>query len=165
MTRKQRVDRWCIGACIAMTAIVMGASAAAAAPLLATSRLQPINGSDVRARIFLTNEENGRIKALGVATGMDPNTTYLSLVYAAGSEPNGPTPCVGRLNIIGQWFVKSDGSASLSGELAVWPVNVRAISVRSMRVVGVLPDGPRGSIGQAELTLEACGRPRVLVRE
>lgn len=148
------------------SAAVLAAPGVNAAPLHGTAILSPINDSDVRARISFANGENRRVKVIGSAIGMDPDATYVSLIYGAGSQPNGPTPCVGPLKIIGQWNVdRNDGSAVLEGEIDVWPVQIASVSVRRIDVTGVLPDGERGSIGQANLTLEACGAPRVTFRE
>ncbi len=122
----------------------------------ASAVLHPIEGSRIRARIELIDRGNpvDGLVVRGIANGLDPKTTYLSLVYDAGSTPGGPSACLpeagGDLNaeemFLGIWIVDPAGNGTLfvtkTGPSYVALSRIGTISVRE----------------SFDRSLKACGR-------
>lgn len=158
-----RLLKWTVvlSAWLMLGLVVAQAASAQTVPLQGEVVLRPINGSGIRGNLDIVNTRQNRLVVTGSATGLDPAGTYVTLIYGAGSEVDGPTPCVGPIRFSGNWIVDQDGNGTLFALVDAWPVNVKSASIRSVQIVGVAPIGERGSVGTADLTLEACGKPRV----
>src|ERR1044071_9743730 len=64
-------------------------------PSTGAARLHQVDRSRITARIkFLdTGDPSTGLIVSGTATGLDPEDTYISLVYDRGSVPGGPLAC------------------------------------------------------------------------
>lgn len=124
------------------------------------ARLHQIDQSDIQAHIFFV-DNGSTLFVLGVATGLDPLKTYISLVYGEGSVPGGPHACEpsGTLNraqmFVGAWTVSADGTGVLTAKKtgpAYVPVSkAGTVSVRHLISAGPPPVAP----------LQACGEVAV----
>lgn len=87
--------------------------------------LHPANQSGVQGAIgFLDN--GSTLVILGSASGLNPDTVYVSLIYDNGSVPGGPTGCEPTIfdpsdpdfllptMFVGAWTVEGDGTGALS---------------------------------------------------
>lgn len=129
-------------------------------PSTGAARLHQINHSGITARIsFLdTGDPDTGLIVSGVATGLNPNMTYITLVYDSGSVPGGPRACepppdndqTDAQMFVGVWSVASDGTGRLNatktGDSYVPLDDIATTSIR--KVVG---PGPSGAL------LQACG--------
>lgn len=132
------------------------------------ARLHPIDRSGANANIVFVDDGTTLVVS-GTATGLDPDESYLTLIYDNGSVPGGPNACgptifdptdpdflLGTM-VVGAWTVDAEGNGSLSaintnfGADYVPLDKFRSTSVR--RVVGP-PQAP-GAPPQTELV--ACG--------
>lgn len=94
---------------------------------IATGRavLHPINRSGVRGRVEFT-DDGSTLTIHGVARGLDPAGTYISLIYDNGSPPRGPNACEPTIfdpadpgfllptMLVGNWTVDGDGNGTLT---------------------------------------------------
>ncbi|MGI9046824.1 MAG: hypothetical protein ACR2FI_08560 [Burkholderiales bacterium] len=120
------------------TAVIFGASlfgasvTVSAQEATASATLKTINGSGIRGAIFFDDSGDG-LSFSGVARGMDPSKTYVSLVYDEGSKPGGTKACL-----------PSDGSLTFEQMvLGFWTVDQNG--------VGVLPEGTKTGAAYASL--------------
>ncbi len=138
-------------------------------PSTGAANLHSINESGVKATIdFVDNSTT--LVVNGTATGLDPNESYVTLIYDNGSVPGGPGACAPtifdpedsdfllRTMLLGFWNVDPSGNGTLSAINANFGADYvpldkfRATSVR-------LVLGPPPSPGAPPLTkLMACGR-------
>src|SRR5262249_28849 len=127
-----------------------------AAILTGHTQLHPIDQSGIQAEVHLADTGTS-LKALGVASGLNPRHAYISLIYGAGSVPGGPRgwepdwTMKGPQMVLGFWAVEPDGSGTLvvSGKTgpAYAPVtNAGTVSIRD------------ANLGFA---LQACGQVAV----
>lgn len=134
-----------------------------AAGSIGHARLHPIGQSGIQARIFFV-DDGTTLRVLGVAEGLDPTATYISLVYGEGSVPGGPNACeptpilanalTGPQMVVGLWTVSLDGTgvltAAKTGAVSYVPVsNTGTISIRqigvpaNLRACGVVAVNPQ----------------------
>src|SRR5712692_6194889 len=111
------------------------------------ARLHDIDQSGIQANAFFV-DNGSTLWVLGVATGLDPTQTYISLVYGEGSHPGGPGACepstthpiTGPQMFVGSWTVDPDGSGVLSAKktgISYVPVSsAGTISVRHKTATG-----------------------------
>ncbi len=132
------------------------------------ARLHPIARSGVHAQVVFVDDGTTLVVS-GTATGLDPDESYLTLIYDNGSVPGGPSACGASIfdptdpdfilgtMVIGSWAVDAEGRGSLAaintnfGADYVPLDRFRSTSVR--RVVGS-PPAP-GAPPPTELV--ACG--------
>ena len=144
--RKRTLPMLAMG--VALVLLAAG-PALAAATSKTSAALHEEGGSGVTATIkFLDNGESLRI--LGKASGMDPDTTYISLIYDNDSVDTGelacepqilappPTVIIDRM-FVGVWNVQPSGKATLKetnfeldggGRVYVSPDDFKTISIR-----------------------------------
>jgi hypothetical protein len=141
--------------------LVTGALFSASAfdnPSTGASRLHQINRSRITARIvFLdTGDPSTGLIVSGTATGLDPDDTYITLVYDTGSVPGGPRACepppdndqTDAQMFVGTWVVRPDGSGTLNAtKTGASYVPLDDISTTSVREV----------VGAGLPELRACG--------
>lgn len=119
--------------------------------------LHPQNQSGVHGEIaFLDN--GSTLVILGGASGLDPGTVYVSLIYDNGSVPGGPTGCEPTIfdpsdpgfllptMFVGAWTVQATGTGTLnetdvfdevSGQRVYVPLTkFRTISIRDTSING-----------------------------
>lgn len=104
-------------------AMIAAASAGAlSSPSNGSARLHPYDRSGVKARMTFvdTHDEISGVIVSGIATGLDPDKRYVSLIADNGSVPGGPRACEQTDNSIdeeemfaGPWHVNADGTATL----------------------------------------------------
>lgn len=156
------------------TAFIFGASlfsasaAFAAEESTASSRVNAINGSGIRGGIFFHDSGNAEegMSFSGVARGMDPKKTYVSLVYDEGSTAKGKGACLpsddslsfGKM-VLGVWKVYKNGVGVLQGRTTG---EVYA-SLDLIGTTSVRQDMQPGTALPAEadpnrFVLQACGR-------
>ena len=95
---------------------------------------------------------------LSRGTGLDPEATYVSLVYDSGAVPSGPLACEpgnfqldGTQMFVGFWKVEADGTGTLFGvKTGDSYAALDSVGAMSIRVVQGPP--PAGFV------LQACGR-------
>jgi hypothetical protein len=131
-------------------------------PTTGSADLNPIDESGIRARIaFLdSGSPQNQLVVAGVATGLDPTQTYVTLVYDREAAFEGPLACVPSRTpspltsdqmIVGFWTVAPDGTGSLFAvKTGVSYVPLREVGAASIRVV--LGPPPAGFV------LQACGQ-------
>jgi hypothetical protein len=149
-------------ACIMGFASMVLSSLAVSAQGTGSAQLAEIDSSGIQARVVFLDSgsrQNGLVVS-GVATGLDPNQFYISLLYDTGSTAEGPAACLptgpgitpGQM-IVGLWRVAANGTGTLfaikNGDSYVPLRNVGTMSIRV-----VLGPAPQGAV------LEACGRVR-----
>ncbi len=136
--------------------------------LSAMANVHPMNDSGVQARIDFV-DDGATLFVTGVADGLDPTQTYLTLIYDNGALPGGPNACrptifdpgdpeflLNRM-VVGSWSVDGNGNGTLSAINTNFgadyvPIGLfRAASVR--RVLG--PPPAPGAPPPTELV--ACG--------
>ncbi len=144
--RKRTLSMLAMGVALVLLAV---GPALAAATSKTSAALHEENASGVTATFkFLDDGESLRI--LGKASGMDPDTTYISLIYDNGSPDTGPFACeptifapppdgiIDRM-FVGVWNVQPNGKATLKemnfeldggGRVYVSPDDFKTISVR-----------------------------------
>ncbi|MCZ6653257.1 MAG: hypothetical protein O7D91_09555 [Planctomycetota bacterium] len=145
------------------TALGMGADIS-----MGQARLHPIDGSGVHANIVFVDDGTTLVVS-GTATGLDPDESYLTLIYDNGSVPGGPDACgptifdptdpgflLGTM-VIGSWTVDAEGNGSLSAINTNFGADyVRLNQFRSTSVRRML--GPPPVLGAPPPTeLVACG--------
>ncbi len=130
--------------------------------------LHPIDRSGVHANIVFVDDGTTLVVS-GTATGLDPNESYLTLIYDNGSVPGGPDACAPTIfdptdpgfllgtMVIGSWTVDAEGNGSLSAINTNFGADyVRLNQFRSTSVRRVL--GPPPVPGAPPPTeLVACG--------
>jgi hypothetical protein len=128
-------------------------------PSTGSARLHQVDRSGITARIvFLdTGDPTTGLIVSGTAKGLDPEDTYITLVYDDGSVPGGPLACepppdndqTEAQMFVGTWVVAPDGTGTLNatktGASYVPLDDIGTVSVREVVEVG-LPE------------LEACGK-------
>jgi hypothetical protein len=114
----------------------------------AHARLHDIDQSGIQANVFFV-DNGSTLWVLGVAEGLDPTKSYISLVYGTGSAPGGPHACepsathpiTGAQMFVGTWTVDPDGSGVLSskktGASYVPAAAAGTMSVRQIVAVGL----------------------------
>jgi hypothetical protein len=116
----------------------------------ATGHARPhqIDQSGIQAKIFFV-DNGSTLWVLGVAEGLDPTKSYISLVYGDGSLPGGPHACepsathpiTGAQMFVGNWKVDPDGTGVLvamkTGASYVPVRNAGTISVRLIVPIGL----------------------------
>ena len=142
-------------------------------------RAQTIKGSEARGRLAVASTEAvrkpeiiGQFELLssedastglvvnGVAKGLDPAQTYVSLIYNDGSLASGPNACAptnglldGTQMFVGFWNVGPDGSGKLFalklGESYASLADIGTVSIREVQ--GPAPSG---------FVLQSCGSVR-----
>jgi len=143
---------------LALALLLSSSLPALAAPRTSNggANLNPIQGSRVHARVELFDSGNAvdGLQIRGSATGLEPGTVYISLVYDAGSIPGGPDACLPSDNdnlspeqmFVGTWVVDSAGNGSLSAiKTGSSYAPLRDIGAMSMRIA-------------IDRSLQACGR-------
>ena len=139
---------------MALTATLSVSVSLAGDHALGKGNLHQIGGSGIRGEVLALdsgNADTGLIVS-GRAEGLDPEQTYVSLIYDVDSVPGGPDACVptgttlaGNQRFVGVWQVAGDGSGTLfatkTGDSYAALTDVGAVSIR-------LGDG----------SLQACGR-------
>ncbi len=130
--------------------------------------LHPIDRSGVHANIVFVDDGTTLVVS-GTATGLDPDESYLTLIYDNGSVPGGPDACAPMIfdptdpgfllgtMVIGSWTVDAEGNGSLSAINTNFGADyVRLDQFRSTSVRRVL--GPPPVPGAPPPTeLVACG--------
>src|SRR5262249_45037445 len=86
------------------------------------AQLKPIDQSGIQAEVHFA-DTGTVLKVLGVASGLNPTHTYVSLIYGVGSVPGGPAACEPTTNpnntltfpqmVVGFWTVEPDGGGTL----------------------------------------------------
>ncbi len=94
-------------------------------PSTGTAQLHPIDDSRVLATIHFA-DDGVNLLVTGVATGLDPGETYLTLIYDNGSVAGGPRACAPTIfdpgnpdfllatMLVGFWEVDDDGVGTLT---------------------------------------------------
>lgn len=131
------------------------------------ARLRPISNSGVRAMlVFSDNGETLRIR--GIAKGLDPTQTYVSLLYDLGSRPGGGDACLPTDEslsfpqmVVNFWKVRPNGIGFLrAGKKGSSYVPLAAAGTASIRLdtqAGQpLPPAPDPN----RFVLWACGKVR-----
>src|SRR5262245_60240018 len=118
-----------------------------AAVLTGQAQLHPINQSGITGEVHFA-DTGTHLKVLGVAHGLNPTHSYISLLYGAASVPGGPQACEpdGSLNgpqmVVGFWVVEPDGDGTLTADKSgtgYAPVtNAGTISIRDASAGGAL---------------------------
>ena len=139
-----------------------------AKPKTGKATLHQIDESGVKARMQFV-DDGTMLTVSGMAAGLDPAESYVTLIYDNGSLPGGPSACQPTIfdptdpgfllmtMFIGFWTVDADGRGTLkaintNGGFDYVPLDkFRNASVRL--VIGPPPDG--GVIPMTELV--ACG--------
>ena len=135
---------------IALLAIVLALpSSLLADSAEARANLHQINGSKVKAKLVLL-DTGGQVVISGVAQGLDPSQSYISLAYDSDSIPSGPnacTPTSSAPGFVGQWNVNADGSGALAASLpgaslaGIGTMSIRVASTMALQACGdVTPD-------------------------
>ena len=97
--------------------------------------------------VFLDTEDTGML-VTGVATGLDPGLSYVTLLYDRRSVPSGPNACLpssaGPM-FVNFWTVNADGTGTLDGRID------RALSDVGTASIRIFTGDPSG-------LLVACGR-------
>ena len=133
------------------------------------ANLHPVDDSGVKARIEFV-DDGTTLAVNGTATGLDPNESYVTLIYDNGAVPGGPNACVPTIfdpedpdfllgtMLIGFWNVDPSGNGTLSAINTNFGADyVRLDRFRATSVRLVL--GPPPSPGAPPPTdLMACGR-------
>src|SRR5437867_4414688 len=119
-----------------------------AANSLGHARLHQIGGSGITGEVFIA-DTGTRLRVLGLASGLNPAHSYISLIYGGGSVPGGPNACEpdGTLNgpkmVVGLWDVDPDGSGTLvvsnkTGPAYTPVTTAGTISIRDITLSGAL---------------------------
>ncbi len=129
-------------------ALAMSMGSAASAESTGFVNQHQIDQSGVKGNlVFLDTEDTGML-VTGVATGLDPGLSYVTLVYDRGSVPSGPSACLpssaGPM-FVGFWNVSDDGTGTLDGRID------RALSDVGTSSIRIFTGEPPG-------LLVACGR-------
>ena len=127
-----------------------------AAILTGHAQLHPIDQSGIQGEVHFADTGTS-LKALGVASGLNPSHAYVSLLYGGGSVPGGPSACEpdGTLNvpemILGFWTVEPDGSGTL------------VVSAKTGGAYAPVTNAGTVSIRDANMgfALQACGQVAV----
>ena len=111
-----------VGATLASSRYASAASSAAAKSTGGVN-LHQIDRSGIRGRIEFVDRGNAAdgLEVTGTATGLDPDVSYISLVYDAGAKPSGPRACApsspgdltGLQMFVSGWQVDADGNGTL----------------------------------------------------
>ena len=133
----------CVGVALAMS---MGSAASAESTGFVNQH--QIDQSGVKGNlVFLDTEDTGML-VTGVATGLDPGLSYVTLLYDLRSVPSGPSACVplsaGPM-FVEFWTVNADGTGTLDGRID------RALSEVGTASIRIFTGEPPG-------LLVACGR-------
>ena len=122
---------------------------------LGIARLQPVNGSGVRAWVLFVGIEDIGLEVYGIAQGLDPNEMYVSLVSNSTEmkvsdtsftdPPNSPK----RKGVVGVWLVNDNGTGSLFANL---DLNVLSLDSLPINTVSIIRD--------RDSQLQACGKVR-----
>lgn len=131
------------------------------------AKLGQIRNSGVRAMV--TFSDNGaRLQIKGVASGLDPTQTYVSLLYDLGSRPGGRNACLPTDDslsfpqmVVNFWKVNDDGNGTLRARK-------RGSSYAALAVVGTISIRLDTQAGQPlppaadpnRFVLQACGKVR-----
>jgi hypothetical protein len=101
-------------------AAIIGFPDVALAQQTGFAQVQPVNGSDIQAMIAFS-DDGDTLEVRGVATGLDPTQTYVTLLYDVGSLPGGPTACLPTDNslsftqmVVGLWVTQESGIGMLT---------------------------------------------------
>lgn len=152
---------------VSLLASLVAASLPAAAEIERTA-LRQINASGIGAQIAFIDSGNPTqgLLFVGIARGLNPNATYVSLVYDDGSVARGANACLPtdtsvsfpQQMVLGVWKVGADGTGTLLGRSTgakyVALENVGTASIRLDTQPGQpLPSQPDPNRFQ----LKACG--------
>ena len=130
---------------VTLAAVLTLPAASLAGPAEAQANLHQINGSKVRAK-FVFLDTGSQVVITGVASGLDPAQSYISLAYDQISVPAGPDACrptSSAPGFIAPWTVNQDGSGTLTGALPTGSLD--GVGTVSVRIA-------------ATMALQACGR-------
>ncbi len=149
---------------VAALVLLAGASVSlmAGKTLNASANVRPLPESKILGQISLMDTggpETGLVVS-GEAKGLDPNGTYVSLIYNDGSLASGPNACAptnglldGTQMFVGFWNVGPDGSGKLFalklGESYAPLADIGTVSIREVQ--GPAPSG---------FVLQSCGSVR-----
>ncbi|MGH9379075.1 MAG: hypothetical protein ACRD2Z_00440 [Thermoanaerobaculia bacterium] len=130
--------------------------------------LHPVNQSGAHGEFaFLDN--GSTLMILGSASGLDPSTIYVSLIYDNGSVPGGPTACEPTIfdpsdpdfllptMFIGAWTVQSDGTGTLTETNVFDEISGQRVYVplTRFRTTSIRDTSINGGIGPEAVV--ACG--------
>lgn len=155
-----------LGTAFIFGASLFGASPAFAAEEAASARVQAINGSGIRGAIFFYDNGNPNegLEFSGIARGLNPSKTYVSLIYDPGSSPKTCLPTgdntltFGQM-VLGVWKVYRNGVGVLQGRAAGDDyASLDAIGTTSIRL-DTKPGTPLPPAADpARFVLQACGK-------
>jgi hypothetical protein len=123
--------------------LLMAGAAGGGSVLAGHARLHQFEQSGVQARVSFLDD--GTVLSIrGTATGLDPGSPYVSLLYDRGSVPGGPIACEATDNsvsftqmVAGTWIVDANGNGTLTFDKA-GPgnyVSLRAVKTMSIRLM------------------------------
>lgn len=149
-------------------AAIIGFPCVALAQQTGFTQVQPVNRSGIQAMIAFS--DNGdTLEVIGVATGLDPAQTYVTLLYDVGSLPGGSTACLPTDDsltftqmVVGLWVVHESGNGTLTatktGGSYVALDDFGTTSVRLDTQAGQpLPSAPDPN----RFVLQACGKVHI----
>ncbi|MCI0455091.1 MAG: hypothetical protein L0Y68_08865 [Candidatus Dadabacteria bacterium] len=125
-----------------------------------SARLHQIDQSGIEATIIFLDSGPplNTLVISGEASGLDPEQTYISLIYDKDALPGGPNACVpstfpsplsGDQMSVGMWIVTGDGTGTLFAiKTGPFYAPLSEIGAMSVRVVDPVPPPD----------LQACGR-------
>ena len=129
-------------------ALAMSMGSAASAESTGFVNQHQIDQSGIKGNlVFLDTEEAGML-VTGVATGLDPDLPYVTLLYDRESVPSGPNACLPSSDapmFVGFWILNPDGTGTLDGRID------RALSDVGTSSIRIFTGEPPG-------LLVACGR-------
>lgn len=155
-----------LGTALLFGASLFGAPTVFAGEDAASARVQAVSGSRARGAIFFYDNGNPKegLEFSGVARGLNPSKTYVSLIYDPGSSPQTCLPTgdntltFGQM-VLGVWKVYGNGVGVLQGRATGDDyASLDAIGTTSIRL-DTKPGTPLPSAADpARFVLQACGK-------
>lgn len=131
------------------------------------AKLHRINQSGIKAALIFS-DNGGALRVRGVATGLDPTQTYVTLLYDVGSVARGNSACLPTDNsltftqmVVNFWRVDDDGNGTLrvrktGASYAPLPAVGTASIRRDTQAGQPLPSAADPN----RFVLQACGKVR-----
>jgi hypothetical protein len=137
---RRRLERGLIVLAALLGTLLVAGAAGGSEVLSGHARLHQFEQSGVQARASFL-DDGTVLSVRATATGLDPASAYISLLYDRGSVPGGPNACEATDDsvtfeqmVAGTWVVDANGNGTLAldkaGPLYVSLRKVRTMSVR-----------------------------------